>query len=299
MAKKRPKKKIRMRRNIKDSVFTFLFGQKEYAFELYQALHPEDAESVIDDLRIITLKNIISAGMYNDLGLRIRNRLIVLCEAQSTFSKLIALRALPYLSNTYMEYVDEQKVDLYGIKEVKIPRPEMYVVYTGSKKDVPDAVRLSGLYDGEPKDAEIIVRVIRMRGENDIIDQYIKFCQIADEQRKLYGYSQKAIEETIRLCTEQGILVQFLLSRRKEIFRIMDSLFDQRRAMEIHDYHVRKESWEEGREEGREEGISALVQTLQEMGTELTVVESAVIKRFSLAPELAVKKVKAYWNSNV
>ena len=35
----------KINRNIKDSVFCNLFGQPEYLYQLYQALHPEDSVS--------------------------------------------------------------------------------------------------------------------------------------------------------------------------------------------------------------------------------------------------------------
>ena len=35
----------RINRNIKDSVFCNLFGDQDYLFQLYQALHPEDHET--------------------------------------------------------------------------------------------------------------------------------------------------------------------------------------------------------------------------------------------------------------
>lgn len=33
---------IKVKRTIKDSVFTDLFGDSRYVYQLYQALHPED-----------------------------------------------------------------------------------------------------------------------------------------------------------------------------------------------------------------------------------------------------------------
>lgn len=37
------------------------------------------------DLTIITLKNIVSGGIYNDLGFMLKEKLIFLIEAQSTY----------------------------------------------------------------------------------------------------------------------------------------------------------------------------------------------------------------------
>ena len=52
-------------------------------------LHPEDAETQLDDLTIVILSRIIVREMYNDLGFIAGNRLIVLVEEQSTWSVII------------------------------------------------------------------------------------------------------------------------------------------------------------------------------------------------------------------
>ena len=44
---------------IKDSIFTNLFQDKKYLIQLYRALHPEDTETTEDELKDITIKNIL------------------------------------------------------------------------------------------------------------------------------------------------------------------------------------------------------------------------------------------------
>ena len=197
-----------MKRSIKDSVFTLMFKQPEYAVQLYKALHPEDTNVTAADCEIVTLENILTTGQYNDLGLLIGGLLLVLIEAQSIFSLNVAVRVLMYLGDTYRRYVEKHKLDLYSTKPIKLPTPELYVVYTGSKEDVPDVIRLSDLYEGEGS-VDLQVKVIRRTGNGDILDQYVRFCEIADENRKKYGRTTKAIEETIKQCREENILVVF------------------------------------------------------------------------------------------
>ena len=66
---------------------------------------------------------------------------------------------------------------------VTIPRPELYVVYTGNRKDIPEVLYLSDLYEGNGS-AEVEVKVLRGNGTGDIVDQYVRFCKIADEERR-------------------------------------------------------------------------------------------------------------------
>lgn len=279
-----------MKRSVKDSVFTYLFKQPEYTRQLYLALHPEDTDVKESDFKLVTLENVLTTGFYNDLGIQVRNRLILLVEAQSTFSVNIALRMLLYLAGTYKEYIEEQKLDLYGSHPVEIPRPELYVVYTGDRKEIPEALHLSGLYQGAGS-AEVEVKVLRDDGTGDILDQYVRFCKIADEQREKYGLTQQAIDETIRICIAENVLAPFLVSRQKEVLEIMVTLFDQEKIAEIHDYNVAKAA----RQEGREEGIRAMVSTLRSMSVEQKQIAQKLVEQFGLLPQAAEEKVKQYW----
>lgn len=243
----------KMKRNIKDSVFTLMFKQPEYALQLYQTLHPEDADATEEDCKVVTLENILTVGAYNDLGLQIRDKLLILTESQSTFSINVSLRMLMYLAESYKQYVEDHKLDLYGTRPVSIPKPELYVVYTGPKQDVPDVLHLSDLYGGKGG-VDLEVTVCRGTGKGDIVDQYVRFCKITDEKRKQYGRNQEAVAEILRQCEKENILTSFLASRQKEVADIMVTLFDQEKVWAIHEYNVAMEAEEKGRVEGKAEG---------------------------------------------
>ena len=165
-------------------------------------------------------------------------------------------------------------------------------------------MRLSDMYDG-PGGAEIEIEVLRDMGEGNIVDQYIRFCEISDAQRKQYGYTMKAVEETLRICAEENILMPFLASRQKEVRDIMVTLFDQERVTEIHEYNLVRDARQEGhsagrqegRQEGREEGIRAMVLTLKEFTADKAAVVQRLVKQFELLPQTAEEKVERYWNS--
>lgn len=277
---------MKMKRKIKDSVFTYLFRQPEYTMQLYQALHPEDKDIKPEDLKIVTLENVLSNIHYNDLGFEAREILIVLMEAQSSFTKNVVLRMFLYLASSYKEHTIKEKMDLYSSRTVKIPRPELYMIYTGDKKDVPDTLHLSDLYDGEG-DVDLTVHILRANGTHDIIDQYVQFCQITDEQRKKYGYTKQAIEETIRTSIERDVLASFLRDRKKEVIDIMDLLFSQEEITAIHEYNLVKDA--------REEGYAALVRALQQLGLDRATVQKTVMQQFSLSSDVAAQKVEQYW----
>lgn len=124
-----------VKQTVKDSVFTDLFGMSKYLFQLYMALHPEDTTAQESDLQTVTLENVFTDDIYNDLGFLKDDKLVVMIEAQSTWTSNIIIRALEYLVNSYRRYFTENNMDLYKNLKVALPRPEIYVIYTGNRKN--------------------------------------------------------------------------------------------------------------------------------------------------------------------
>ncbi len=127
-------------------------------------------------------------------------------------------------------------------------------------------------HEGEGS-VELTVKVLHTTGNHNIIDQYIRFCKITDEQRTKYGYTQKAIDETMRLCLEQDILAPFLQSRQKEVTDIMVTLFSQEKVSEIHDYNLVKNT--------RLEAMLEIAQNLIKMGLSSEQISKATGLTFS------------------
>lgn len=189
------------KRNMKDSVFTDIFKKPENLLKLYKALHPDDNSIEIDDLSIVTISNILTTGLYNDLGFMAGERLLILVEAQSTWSVNIVIRILEYLAHTYNQYFKEKGTDLYSSTKAKLPKPELYVVYTGDRKTRQEYISLKEeFFDNADVPIEINVKVIYDSTSGDILNQYIAFTRICNEQVRKYGRTRKAIEETIRIC---------------------------------------------------------------------------------------------------
>ncbi len=229
MAESTPKRKI------KDSVFTNLFQDKKYLLQLYKALHPEDSNVTEDEISDITIKHVLIDGDYNDLGFSVGNRLMVLVESQSTWTYNIIIRALMYLVQTYHDYFKRTNQNLYGSKKVNMPKPELYVIYTGNRKSVPDTISLSKeFFDGEKIFIDADVKVLYQENTKDIIGQYIIFTKVYNEQRQLYGATKKAILETIRICKDRNILKEYLESREQEVVDMMMTLFDDEQILKAY-----------------------------------------------------------------
>ena len=195
-------------------------------------------------------------GIYNDLGFIAADRLMILVEAQSTWTMNIVVRAFLYLAKSWQDYIDKENMDLYGSKKVKLPKPELYVIFTGERTDKPDVISLTDeFFPGEGRFVDIRTEMIYgddawrelESGEEkryDIISQYILFSKIYDRQRKLYGRTRKTVTETIRICESRDVLKEYLKSRKKEVVDIMMTLFDEERILQIHVDNKIKENTE-------------------------------------------------------
>lgn len=127
-----------------------------------------------------------------------------------------------------------------------MPKPELYVIYTGDKGRKPDKISLAKeFFEGVDIDIEVKAKVIYESDENDIINQYIVFCKVFNEQTKLYGMTRKAVTETIRICKDRDVLKEYLAKREKEVVTIMMSLFDEEEIMKS---FIRSERHDEARE---------------------------------------------------
>ncbi len=228
MAQSIPKRKIR------DSVFTNLFQDKKYLLQLYKALHPEDSNVTEDKIEDVTIKHVLVDADYNDLGFSIGDRLMVLVESQSTWTVNIIIRALMYLIQTYHDYFKRTNQNLYGSKKVNMPRPELYLIYTGDKKNIPDSISLArDFFDGAEIAIDAEIKVLYQENE-DIIGQYIIFSKVYTEQRKLYGNTKQAVTETIDICKNRNVLREYLESKEREVVDIMMTLFDDEQILKAY-----------------------------------------------------------------
>ena len=222
-----------MKRTIKDSVFTNLFQDKKYLIQLYKALHPEDNDITEDKLTDITIKNVLTDNIYNDLGFIVReDKVVILVESQATWTMNIIVRALMYMVQTYHDYFSRTKQNLYKSKRVKIPVPEIYVIYTGNRKTRPSEVSLAQeFFEGKESCIDVKVKMIYDGEKGDIINQYVIFTKVCNEQMDLYGRSQKAVLEAIRICKDRNVLREYLSSKESEVVDIMMVLYDEEQIM--------------------------------------------------------------------
>lgn len=264
MAQSMPKRKI------KDSVFTNLFQDKKYLIQLYKALHPEDCDVTEDDIEDITIKHVLIDADYNDLGFSVGNRLMILVESQSTWTVNIIIRALIYLIQTYHDYFKRTNQNLYGSKKVNMPTPELYMIYTGDRKNIPDTISLSKeFFDGAKTAIDTEVKVLYQENEKDIIGQYIIFSKVYNEQRKQYGNTKQAVTETINICKDRNVLKEYLESKEQEVVDMMMTLFDDEQILKAYTKEIEEKTARETARETAKETAEKMIRkgkmTLEEI----------------------------------
>ena len=254
VSKKKELKKKVVKKNAKSSVFTHIFSIAKYKRELYLCFHPKDKDIKDEEIKTWTLSSIFTNIQINDLGILVRDTILLLVEAQSTWTLNILPRVLEYLGESFNRYVIETKQNIYGEKKVKLPKPELYVLYTGNKVIKEKEISFKKEFFNNKCPVDIRIKVITIKNSSKILKEYIKFTKVLDKNNKEYGYTKKSITETIKYCIEHKILKEYLKEYKKEVYNIMTSVYDQKTATDMYGNERYATGLLEGREEGMQQG---------------------------------------------
>ena len=167
-------------RNYKDTLFRFIFSDKEKLLGLYNALNHSDYEDATE-LEINTLENAVYLNIKNDISFVFEFNLY-LFEHQSTFCPNMPLRDLQYVSAVLENLIKD--FDLYSGTLVKIPAPHFVVFYNGKeKKEDRMVLKLSDAFQNKEKEPqlELLVTMININ--------YGKNKELMDACKDLRDYS--------------------------------------------------------------------------------------------------------------
>ena len=260
--KKRTKTKTKTQpvviRNYRDTLFRMLYRNKKRLLSLFNAVNGTHYDNP-DDLTITTLEGVLYLGMKNDVSCII-DMMMQLYEHQSTVNPNMPLRNLFYVSDLLQKYIYEEGIDIYSRKQIKIPTPKFVVFYNGDEEQ-PERkeIRLSKAFSantGETNMELVVLQININKGQNEelkaackTLQEYAEFTERAREHRKEMEL-EDAIQTTIDECIRDGILKDFLLKNKAEVYHMCLYEFD----VELHERVLREEEREEGRLEGIREG---------------------------------------------
>ena len=269
--KKRRNTENAANKHYKDTIFRWLFSDKENLLSLYNAIAGTDYKKP-EDLIIVTLDNAVYMGMKNDLAFILGTGLY-LYEHQSTYNPNMPLRDLFYIASEYQKMVDEKS--LYSSAIQKIPTPRFLVFYNGTDRVVQDreVLRLSAAYENQTSDPDLELKVTMLNINAGHNKELLGNCRILGEYAQYVERVRKyaadmnlndAVEKAIQECIREGILADFLQSNRAEVTKV--SIFEYDKEWE--EKKLRKAEFEYGKEEGLREGLERGLERGLEQGLE-------------------------------
>lgn len=255
----------RVKRNYQDSLFRFMFSNKESAIELYNAI--EGTNYGIDtEVIFTTLEYVFYVEGKNDLSFEFAGKYVVMTEHQSTVNYNMPIRHLEYITQTYKNALSNE--DLFKRKRIPILTPEFYVIYTGKDDWNKKELRLSDSFMGEaPENSlELVVKIIDVRYNKE------EAKEVLSRSEKLHGYSlllnyvnqykrdghslESAIDVAVKQCIDENILRDFLTKYGREV---RGMLYDDITIEEFAEIRA-EEQWEEGHRKGVEDGENRINQ---------------------------------------
>ena len=265
------------KRSGKDSVFCDLFLDTARILRAYREnLHPEPSNVTAQDIIPVALRPVLVNSLRNDLAFLVkerlsapkkrrrgrkgkssreiqeRYRLIILVEAQATWTLNILIRFVLYLASEYQQFIKVNEINLFGTKLADLPEPEFYVVYCGPPRQLKERISLrEDVFRNLEAKLDLVATVIHDPEKGGILGEYIKFCRVLDQEIQKHGRTMEAVEETIRICEEQDVLREYLERKEKEeVFGMMRAMFtekDYQRAIA----RSLREAEAKGREKGK------------------------------------------------
>ena len=158
----------------KDTLFRFIFNNRERLLGLYNALNHSDYTNA-DELEINTLENVVYLSMKNDLSFIFDFGLYIF-EHQSTYCPNMPLRDLHYVS-TLLEGLIPKKY-LYSTKLLKIPTPHFVVFYNGETKlEDRKILKLSDMYEKQEEHPELELKVTLLNINYGQNEELMELCK--------------------------------------------------------------------------------------------------------------------------
>lgn len=213
------------------------------------------------------------------------------------------IRGLMYFGNLYDQYIKVNKLNIYGKKLQRIPTPQYIVFYNGEENYAPvTKLKLSDafIHTDNSGEFEWTATVYNLnRGKNDdllkrcrALAEYMELVnRIRDNQKNMS--TDDAINAAIESCIEDGIMTEFLIKYRAEVFSVCITEFDEK----VYTDGIREEGREEGRREGHEEGLKALVESLQDFLPDFDSLYAAIIKNEAYKNVTKQQAMKYYKNA--
>ena len=247
-------------REYKDRLFIRIFGQKENALSLYNAVNGTHYQDV-DALEIFTMEDVIYLSMRNDVSFLLAGE-INLYEQQSTYNPNMPVRALMYIGKQYEKYINQSDIKVYSPKLQRLPVPRCIVFYNGdADRPEQEEMRLTEAF-GEKAALSSIELTVKVYNVN-----YPKNEKLLSSCKALHDYSwfvgkvkqlkseglelEDAIDRAVEMAANENLLDGYFMGHRAEVKDLVLTEYDEEKVMR----GMYEDGLEEGIEKGRAEGI--------------------------------------------
>ena len=227
----------------KDTLFRFMFSDKENAMALFNAL-VEDKYlcTSVEDIYVTTLQDSVYINLKNDVSILVHNWL-VLYEQQSTWNPNMPLRGLMYYSSIMERLLKDKNYypgntgNIYKSTIVKIPAPDYYVIYNGRKPIKESVLRLSDAFINPSSGYEWTANIIDINNDGRVgnlaictpIQEYSGIVH-SIEIKKMLGYTtETAIKESVMECSDDS----WIGKHRQEVVSIMSYELKEEEVREL------------------------------------------------------------------
>ena len=253
----------KINRQYQDNVFCNLFSDPNRGIELINALCHTNYRP--EELQNITLNYTFKNDRYNDLAFLTKDQqLIVLFEQQSTFDPNIPLRTLLYTVRSYEKWIlgeyDNSPYNLHSRRKIPLPKPKIFVLYTGEEERPP--VEVLSLFDDNEEDIVVQCRVTCYNLNKFEELTQLHCCKTLDGYQYLIStikqfFKQEpdkrlAIQKAVDNCISHGKLVEYLTMRKSEVIDMLEHYYSFEEELKI----VKEESYEDGFHDGFDNGFN-------------------------------------------
>ncbi|MCL2220365.1 MAG: hypothetical protein FWC23_09425 [Chitinispirillia bacterium] len=262
----RKKRSIRVRRNIKDSIFRSFFRSRARFRELYNAIKGTNYGPETPMVET-TLSNALIMEKVNDVSYLIDGTLVVFVEAQSTINYNMPLRMLMYVGRV-MEVLMKSK-NIYREKMVEIPDVEFYVIYNGAKPfPKHKKLKLSNMRCAKRKKItpklELVVDIYNIYGglnpgllsRSRSLGSYEELVERYDRHYAVTRDRSEALRRTIDECRALGIQEELIELFAKGMDNMIFTKFNLEDAKEVWQEEAREDGLEEGIKKGVKKGMT-------------------------------------------
>ena len=251
-------KNVRVNIKYKDSLFRFIFKDKEALLTLYNAVNESDYTDA-EALEIYTMEDFVYMNMKNDLSFLIDFNMNVF-EHQSTYNPNMPLRGFLYMAAAFKKYIALNHLDIYGSKRLHLPVPRYYVFYNGLAAMEDEELwyltdSMEGMAAFEKSCVQFRAHMVNINlGRNSKLMErcplLYEYSFFVAEIRKNVSQSRilrEAIEEAVDYCICNGILADILRGNKAEVTDMCLEEYDAA----LHIASEKEISFEEGRQEER------------------------------------------------